>query len=152
MSLEEKIAADYKEAMKARDAMRTQAISFLRSELKYCAIEKKKERLDDADVSGVLKKLIKQRQDSIVQFEKGGRSDLVEKEKSELGILKSYLPQEMPEADVAGIVDEVMASLGLLSMKDMGRVMKEVLARAAGRADNKLVSDIVRRKLERPVA
>lgn len=152
MSLEEKIASDFREAMKARDRLRTATISFLRSELKYRAIEKKQEQLDDAEVAGVLKRLIKQRQDSIAQFEKGGRCDLVEKEKGELGILKSYLPQEMSEADVARIVDEVMASLGALTMKDMGRVMKEVLARAAGRADNKLVSDIVRQKLERPSA
>jgi hypothetical protein len=133
--------------MKARDALRTQAISFLRSELKYCAIDKKKEKLDDADAAAVIKKLIKQRQDSIVQFEKGGRTDLVDKEKKELEILKAYLPEGMSEADVARVVGEVVVSLGTATMKDMGRVMKEVMTLTQGKADNKLVSDLVRKKL-----
>lgn len=147
MSLEDRIATDYKEAMKARDQQKTQAISFLRSELKYCAIDKKKEKLDDADVAGVLKKLIKQRQDSIVGFQKGQREDLVAKEKAELELLKSYLPQEMSPEAVGKIVDEVVATAGAPTIKDMGRIMKEVLARAQGQADNKLVSDLVRKKL-----
>lgn len=146
--LEDKIASDYKESMKARDQLRTQAISFLRSELKYYAIDKKTEKLDDADVLVVIKKLIKQRQDSIAQFEKGGRLDLVEKEKKELQILKSYMPQEMSAQEVNKIVDEVIAGMGALTPKDMGRVMKEVMSRTKGLADNKLVSDTVRQKLE----
>jgi uncharacterized protein YqeY len=147
MSLEEKIAADYKESMKARDGLRTQAISFLRSELKYCAIDKKKEKLEDADVAQVLKKLIKQRQDSIEQFTKGQRMDLVENEKAELAILKAYLPQELSADEVAKIVDEVVAAAGALTMKDMGRVMKEVIVKTQGRADSKLTSELVRKKL-----
>ena len=145
--LEEKIAADYKESMKARDALRTQTISFLRSELKYSAIDKKKEKLDDADVVVVLKKLIKQRQDSIVQFERGNRMDLVAKEKAELEILRSYLPAELSEADVMRVVEEVVAAIGAATMKDMGRVMKEVLTKTEGRADSKMASDLVRKKL-----
>lgn len=145
--LEEKIAADYKESMKARDALRTQTISFLRSELKYSAIDKKKEKLDDADVVVVLKKLIKQRQDSIVQFERGNRMDLVAKEKGELEILRSYLPAELSEADVMRVVEEVVAAIGAVTMKDMGRVMKEVLTKTEGRADSKMASDLVRKKL-----
>ena len=139
--------ADYKESMKARDALRAQTISFLRSEMKYCAIDKKKDKLDDADVVVVLKKLVKQRQDSIAQFEKGQRMDLVAKEKAELEILKSYLPAELSEDELAGIIDEVVASLGASTMKDMGRVMKEVMAKTQGRADSKLTSDLVRKKL-----
>jgi uncharacterized protein YqeY len=147
MLLEDKITADYKESMKARDAERIQTISFLRSELKYCAIDKKRDKLEDPDVIGVLRRLIKQRQDSIVGFEKGGRMDLVAKEKAELEVLKAYLPQEMSADDVAKIVDEVAAMTVGATMKDMGRVMKEVLSRARGQADNKLVSDLVRKKL-----
>jgi uncharacterized protein YqeY len=146
--LEEKIAADYKESMKAREQLRTQAISFLRSEMKYYAIDKKKEKLDDCDVAVVLKKLIKQRQDSISQFEKGNRPDLVNKEKAELEILKGYLPQEMPEGEVAKVVEEAISALGASSMKDMGRLMKEVMSRTEGKADGKMVSDLVRKKLE----
>ena len=146
--LEDKIMADFKESMKARDQLRTQAISFLRSELKYYAIDKKKDKLDDPDVAVVLKKLIKQRQDSIIQFEKGQRMDLVEKEKKELAILKAYLPQEMSEGDLGRIVDEALKATGALTMKDMGRVMKEVMTKTEGRADGKLTSDTVRKKLE----
>lgn len=149
--LEERIAKDYKEAMKSRDALRTQTVSFLRSEMKYYAIDKKKDVLDDPDVLVVLKKLIKQRQDSIQQFEKGNRMDLVNKEKGELEILKAYLPDEMPQQDIIKIVDEVVASLGEVCAKDMGRIMKEVMARTQGRADNKMVSDIVRKKLENKI-
>lgn len=147
MTLEDRIMADFKEAMKARDQGRTQAISFLRSELKYYAIDKKKEKLDDADVAAVLKKLVKQRQDSIDQFDKGGRADLVAKEKRELEILKSYLPEQMPENEVARIVEEAAAAVGASSMKDMGKVMKEVMDRTQGKADGKLVSDLVRKRL-----
>ena len=146
--LEEKIAADYKESMKAREQLRTQAISFLRSEMKYYAIDKKKEKLDDCEVAVVLKKLIKQRQDSISQFEKGNRPDLVSKEKAELEILKGYLPQEMSESEVAKVVEEAVSAQGASSMKDMGRVMKEVMSRTEGKADGKMVSDLVRKKLE----
>jgi uncharacterized protein YqeY len=146
--LEDKIASDYKESMKARDELRTQTISFLRSELKYYAIDKKAEKLEDADVLVVIKKLIKQRQDSIAQFEKGARMDLAEKEKKELQILKSYMPQEMSVQEITKIVDEVIAAIGAATPKDMGRVMKEVASRTKGCADNKLVSDTVRQKLE----
>jgi uncharacterized protein YqeY len=146
--LEERIAKDYKEAMKARDVLHIQTVSFLRSEMKYYAIDKKKDALDDCDVLVVLKKLIKQRQDSIQQFEKGNRMDLVNKEKGELEILKAYLPVEMLESEIIKITDEVILSLGVVSIKDMGRAMKEVMAKTQGRADNKMVSDIVRKKLE----
>ncbi|PIY83485.1 MAG: glutamyl-tRNA amidotransferase [Candidatus Omnitrophica bacterium CG_4_10_14_0_2_um_filter_44_9] len=149
--LEDRIAADFKEAMKARDVLRTQTVSFLRSEMKYYAIDKKKDAIDDSDVLVVIKKLIKQRQDSIQQFEKGNRMDLVNKEKTELAILKAYLPAEMPQQDIIKIVDEVALGMGIISVKDMGRVMKEVMAKTQGRADNKMVSDIVRKKLENKV-
>ena len=146
--LEERIALDFKEAMKARDTLRTQTVSFLRSEMKYFAIDKKKDLLDDCDVLVVIKKLIKQRQDSIQQFEKGNRMDLVNKERAELDILKAYLPEEMSEQELIKIVDEAVLGMGVITVKDMGRVMKEVMAKTQGRADNKMVSDIVRKKLE----
>jgi uncharacterized protein YqeY len=147
MLLEEKIMADYKEAMKARDQLRTQTLSFLRSELKYSGIDKKKDKLDDPDVIAVIKKLIKQRQDSIQQFEKGNRQDLADKEKKELEILRAYLPPELSESEVSKIVDECIAALGSVTMKDMGRIIKEVMHKTKGQADGKMVSDIVRKKL-----
>lgn len=145
--LEEKIAGDYREAMKSRDQVKTGVLSFLRSQLKYCAIEAKQEKLEDAMVIGVLKKSIKQRQESIEQFEKGNRMDLVEKEVKELEILKSYLPEELSKEEVARLIEEVISVLGAGTMKDMGRVMKEVQSRTGGRVDNKALSEAVRSRL-----
>lgn len=145
--LEDKIMMDFKEAMKAKDQLRTQTISFLRSELKYYAINNKKEKLEDSDVISVLKKMVKQRQDSISQFEKGQRLDLVEKEKKELAMLQNYLPESLPPEELECMIDGIVASMEGVSMKDMGRIIKEVVARSEGRADGKMVSDLVRKKL-----
>jgi len=149
MSLEEKITADFKESMKARDAARTQALSFLRSQLQYAAIEKK-EKLEDADVIAVIKKLVKQRHDGLAQFEKGNRPDLVAKEKAELALLEAYLPPALSQEELARIVEEAVSATGAASMKDMGRVMKEVMARAEGRADGSAVSALVKKRLAPP--
>lgn len=146
--LEDRIMADFKEAMKARDQLRTQTVSFLRSELKYYAIDNKKEKLDDVDVIAVLKKMVKQRQDSIAQFEKGRRMDLVEKEKKELDILKAYLPEVLSQEDLERIIGEAITATQALSMKDMGKVIKEVMVLSKGRADGKMVSELVRKRFE----
>ncbi|MBL8013703.1 MAG: GatB/YqeY domain-containing protein, partial [Candidatus Omnitrophica bacterium] len=103
--------------------------------------------VEDKDIIIVIKKQIKQRQDSIEQFRQGGRQDLVGKEEAELNILKSYLPAEMSQEDVRKIVKETIASLGASSIKDMGKVMKEASLKLAGRADNKLVSELVKAEL-----
>ena len=145
--LEEKIASDYKQAMKDKDTVKSSTISFLRSQLKYVLIEKKAEKLADPDVIAVIKKQVKQRQDSISQFEKGGRMDLVQKEKSELDILKSYLPQEMSSEELKGLIDSAIQESGAAGMKDMGNVMKVLLPKVAGRADSKQISDLVRERL-----
>ena len=149
MTLEEQVLGDFKEAMKARDQLRSTALSFLRAQFSYMALEKKKDKLDDADCLVVIKKLIKQRQDSIEQFEKGGRADLAEKVKKELAILKGYLPSELPVEAVRAIVEESVAACGALGMKDMGKVMKEVSARTQGKADNKVISELVRERLNK---
>ncbi len=143
----DKIAEDYKTAMKNKEAIKASTLSFLRSQLKYVVIEKKIDKPDDADVIAVIKKQIKQRQESIAQFEKGGRPDLVEKEMAEGNILKGYLPAEMSVEELKGIVDGVIKETGAAGPKDMGRVMKEVLAKAAGRVDGKIVSDYVKERL-----
>ncbi|HOW34970.1 MAG TPA: GatB/YqeY domain-containing protein [Candidatus Omnitrophota bacterium] len=149
MLLEERIAADYKEAMKSKEAAKVSALSFLRAQLKYAAIEKKAEKLADADVVTVVKKQVKQRQDSIAQFEKGGRSDLVEKEKTELAILKSYLPSEMSEGELKTIVEAAVKEAGATGIKDMGKVMKVILSQVAGKADNTMVSNLVKEALSK---
>jgi uncharacterized protein YqeY len=150
--LEEKIMNDYKTALKSKNALAVSTLSFLRAQINYAALEKKKDRLDDAESLSVIKKLIKQHQDSIEQFTAGGRLDLVEKEKKEMDMLKSYLPDELSAEAVKKIVDETAGSLGASGIKDMGKVMKEVLAKTAGCADGKLVSELVRQRLAGPAA
>jgi uncharacterized protein YqeY len=145
--LEEKILKDYREAMKSKDTLRSAVLSFLRAAMMNAAIERKKKMLDDNDCLAVIRKQIKERQDSIEQFKKGNREDLAEKETKELGILKSYLPQELPPDEIKNIIEEVMAETGAKELKEMGRVMKEVMAKVSGRADGKLVSDLVKEKL-----
>jgi len=147
--LEEKIFNDYKEAMKNRDTLKSSVLSFLRAAMMNLAIEKKKKNLDDNDAIAVIKKQIKQRQDSIEQFQKGNRQDLADKEIKELAILKGYLPEELNSDEIKKIIEEAVSSTGASSMKDMGRVMKEVTAKIAGRADSKLVSDLVRERLSK---
>lgn len=141
--LTDKIAADMKDAMRAKDAPRLSTLRMLKSAIEYYKIEKKQEQLTDADVTIVIKKQIKQRQDSIDGFEKGGRMDLVEKEKAELVVLKAYLPEELSATQVEEVVKATIAELGVTTKADMGKVMKAVQAKLAGRADNRLVSQLV---------
>jgi len=145
--LADKINKDYIQAMKDKDSVKSSTLSFLRAQLKYVMIDQKQEPLDDAQVIVVIKKQIKQRQDSISQYEKGGRQDLAAKEQQELVVLQSYLPQEMSEEQLQPIVAKAIAESGAASMKDMGKVMKLVAAEVAGRADNKMVSDLVKKLL-----
>ncbi len=145
--MEEKILNDYKEAMKARDAIKSSMLSLLRADMMNAAVAKKKKNLDDAEVMAVIKKQIKQHQDSIEQFTKGNRLDMVDKEKKELEILKTYLPPELPEIEINKIIEEAIITTEAKDAKDMGKVMKEVNAKIAGQADGKLVSDLVRARL-----
>ena len=145
--LTDQIAADLKQSMLARDVGRTSTLRMLKSAVEYFKIEKKQESLTDADVTAVIKKQIKQRQDSIEGFEKGGRVDLADKEKAELAILKVYLPEELSQAQLEEIVKATIAELGATTKTDMGKVMKAVQAKAAGRADNRLVSQLVSAQL-----
>jgi len=141
--LTDKIDSDMKDAMRAKDAARLSTLRMLKSAIEYYKIDKKQEKLAGADVVAVIKKQIKQRQDSIDGFEKGGRADLVEKERAELAVLKSYLPEELSPAEIEGIVKAAIAELGATTKAEMGKVMKAVQAKTAGRADNRLVSQIV---------
>jgi len=149
MSLEEKITEDYKQAMRDKNAVKVSVLSFLRSQLKYAMIEKKADKISDTDTIAVIKKQVKQRQDSIAQFGKGGRADLVEKETAELAILKSYLPEEMSDDELKKMITEAVKESCASGVKDMGKVMKAVLAKVAGKADSKKVSDLVKESLSK---
>ena len=149
MSLEEKIGQDYVLAMKARDSFASSVLSFLRAQIKNVKVDKRLEQVPDEEVISVIKKQVKQRQDSINQFKAGGRMDLAEKEEKEMVFLKNYLPPEMSTEKLKGIVDEVVAASGATSIKDMGRVMKDVLSRVAGQADNQAVGVLVKERLSK---
>jgi len=147
MSLEDKIGQDYVQAMKARDSFASSVLSFLRAQIKNVKVDKRLETVPDEEVISVVKKQVKQRQDSITQFRAGGRVDLAEKEEKELVLLKAYLPPEMSAERLKSIVEEVIAASGATSIKDMGRVMKDVLSRVAGQADNQAVGVLVKERL-----
>ena len=148
--LEEKLFNDYKQAMKDKDTLKSSVLNFLRAQILNAAIAKKKDKLDDFDCLAVIRKQISQRQESIEQFKAGNRLDLADKEAKELEILKSYLPPQLSEQEVKKIIEEVVLATGAASMKDMGRVMKEVNEKVAGKAESKLISDLVREKLSPP--
>ncbi len=148
MNLKEKILADMKEAMKAKDSHRLEVLRFLQSAVRYKEIELRPGLINDAEIIGVVTKQVKQRKESIDQFEKAGRKDLVDKEKYELSVLEGYLPHQMSRAEVEEVVEAVIKTLNATSMKQMGSVIKEVLAKTAGSADGKLVSEIVKAKLQ----
>ena len=148
MGLKERLLEDVKNAMKAKDADRLAAIRFLQSAIKYREIEMRPNPMQDQDILAVVQKLVKQRQDSIAEFEKAGRQDLVDKEKAELAILQEYLPKQLSTEELTQVVTDVIAALGATGMKQMGAVIKEVQARTAGAADNRAISEIVKAKLQ----
>lgn len=148
--LVDNIFNDYKEAMKARDSLKSSVLSFLRADILNQATAKKKDKLDDAEVITVIKKQIKQRQDSIEQFTKGGRLEAAEKEKKESEILKAYLPAQLSGEEIKNLIEQAIQETGAGSMKDMGRLMKALTEKLAGGADGKLVSDLVRQRLSIP--
>jgi len=149
MSLEDKIGQDYVLAMKARDSFTSSVLSFLRAQIKNIKVDKRLETVSDEEVFTVIKKQAKQRLDSITQFKAGGRMDLAQKEEKELVLLKKYLPVEMSSEQLVKIIEEVIKESGAASIKDMGRVMKEVLARTAGQADNQTVGALVKERLSK---
>ena len=148
MTLNERIDADLKDAMRAKDAAKLGVLRMLKSALKYSAIEKSTEgQLDDAEASQVIRKQVKQRQDSIEQFEKGGRPELAAKEKEELLVLNAYLPKGLEADELAALVRETISEVGATSKAQMGAVMKALQAKVAGRADGKTLSQEVARQL-----
>jgi len=149
MSISEKVQKDMTEAMKARDERRLSALRMVKAALKNREIEKRG-KLDDSEEMQVLNSLIKQRKDSVEQFTKGGRQELADKEAAEIKLIETYLPQAVPEADIEAVVRAKVAEMGTPTLKDMGALMKAVMAHfqtAGARVDGKVVSEIVKRQL-----
>jgi uncharacterized protein len=149
MPLVDQIQKDIVTAMKAKDEARLSALRMVKSALQLKAVEKMSP-LDDKESQAVLATLIKQRKESVEQFTKGGRQEMADKESAEIVLIESYLPKAASEADVAAGVKAVIAEMGAPTMKDMGTVMKNVMARFQGadmRVDGKVVSEIVKKEL-----
>jgi uncharacterized protein YqeY len=145
--LRDKVNADMTAAMKAKEAGRLSALRMLKAAIMNKDVEKGHD-LDDAEVMQVVSSLVKQRRDSIEQFAKAGRTDLVEKETGEIAVLEQYLPPAASATEIEAAVTEAIAATGAASPKDMGKVMKAVMPMLAGKnADGKVVNEIVRRKL-----
>jgi uncharacterized protein len=147
MGMNEKIAADITAAMKAKDAPRLSALRMLKAAVMNKGVEKNRD-LDDTEVLQVVASLVKQRKDSVEQFEKAGRTDLVTKESGEIAILQEYLPPAASTEEIEAAVAAAIAETGATSAKDMGKVMKAVMPKLAGKnADGKAVNEAVRRTL-----
>lgn len=149
MSLKEQLFNDLKQAMKDKDTVKKEVIQIVRAGILQIEKDNKIENLDDDNVLSVISKEIKKINDVIPDFEKGNRQDLVDIANQKIELLKAYLPEQMSEDEIKAIVDEAIKSVGAVSMKDMGKVMGAVSSKTKGRADNKIVSNIVKDALKK---
>lgn len=149
MSLLQQIDTDLKEAMKARAAEKLAVLRMLKSAIKNAALEKGggDAQLDDAEILAVIRKQVKQRQDSVESFEKGGRPELAAKEKVELEVLSAYLPQPLSAEELSALVAAAIAEAGVTGKAQIGAVMKIAMAKAEGRADGKSLNQEIQRQL-----
>lgn len=146
MSIKARLKDDMISAMKNKEKERLEAIRFLQAAIKKVEVDTRKD-LDDAAVMAIIANSVKQRKDSIDQFRKGGREDLATKEEFELKLLQGYMPEQMSAADLETLVVAAIKETGASSMRDMGSVMKAVTAKAAGRAEGSVISEMVKKKL-----
>lgn len=150
MTLLDRLSEDLKESLKSRNSLKSSVIRLLKSSIKYREIEKKAPLSDD-EIIEVIMSGIKQRRESIEQFSKGGRTDLVQKESNEIEIMQTYLPQPLTEEELVDEVKSVIKEVGATSAKDMGKVMKALMPRVKGRAEGTKVSSIVKELMEAQV-
>jgi len=148
MGLKERLVQDMKEAMKSKDKLRLSTIRMINSLIKNAEIDKRRE-LTDEEIVQLLQKYAKQRRESIKLYEKGGRQDLVEKEKAELAVVESYLPSQMNEEELKELISRAIEETGAASVKDLGKVMQWIMPKVKGRADGSLVNRLVREALEK---
>ncbi len=145
-TLKERITAEMKEAMRARETVRLETIRLLRAAIQRREVDERIE-LDDAEVLSVVQKMIKQGRDAISQFDQGGRDDLVQKEAATLAILETYLPEQLDEAKLKELVDQAVKETGAQTVRDMGKVMGWIKPRVQGRADMGALSGTIKQKL-----
>jgi uncharacterized protein YqeY len=147
MSLKGQILDDVKSAMKAGEKDRLKVLRLITAAIKQVEVDERKELEDDADVLGILNKMVKQRRDSITLFEQGNRQDLADIEKSEIEIIDTYLPEQLSDGELDKLVDDAIATTGAEGIRDMGKVMGSVKAKAQGRADMSAVGAKVKARL-----
>lgn len=146
MKLKEELMKALKEAMQTKDTLRKETITMLRAAILQVEKDEQKE-LTETEMQVIVAKEVKKRKESIGDFEKGGRQDIVDQLNKEIEILSQYLPEQLTEQEILNIVKEAISSVGATGMKDMGRVMGSLREKTAGKADGKLVSDIVKAEL-----
>jgi len=146
MSLEERLVEEMKQAMKSSEKLKLSAIRMIRSALKNKEIELRK-KLEDEEIVKVIQAMVRKGEESVEQFQTGGRMDLVEKEKSEIEIMKSFLPQPISQEEILKIIDQSIQETQASSLKDLGKVMKSVMPKIGGKADGKLINQLVKEKL-----
>ena len=146
MSLKDRITGDVKDAMRAKDKPRLGTLRLITAAIKQQEVDERIE-LDDTQVLTLLDKMCKQRRESISQFEKAGRDDLIAQEVLELDLIQTYLPEQLGEAEIAALIEETMAATGAASIKDMGKVMGQLKPKLQGRADMSAVSAMIKAKL-----
>jgi len=145
--MEQKLREDLRQAQLARDELKVATLRLLLSEITYAKVAKQTESLSDEDVISVVQKAVKQRKESIESFEKGGRVDLAEKEKAELAVLQTYLPEQISDEELTKIIEEVITNTGASSPADMGKVIGMVMGQVGQKVEGARVSAIVRSKL-----
>ncbi|WP_437130244.1 GatB/YqeY domain-containing protein [Peptostreptococcus russellii] len=146
MSLKERLQEDLKSSMKNKDTVRKSVITLIRAAIKQYEVDNRIE-LSEEGVIDIISKQLKQRNDSLVEFEKANREDLIEEAKSEIQVLEAYLPQQLSETELEKIVVDVISEVGATSMKDMGKIMTIIKPKTAGRADGRKINELVKKNL-----
>nr|WP_313964677.1 GatB/YqeY domain-containing protein [uncultured Peptostreptococcus sp.] len=146
MSLKEKLQEDLKSSMKNKDTVKKSVVTLIRAAIKQHEVDNRVELADDAIID-IISKQLKQRKDSLAEFVKANRDDLVEETKSEIQVLEGYLPQQLSEEELEKIVIETIAEVGATSMKDMGKIMATIKPKTAGRADGRKINELVKKNL-----
>lgn len=147
MALKKQLLTDLKAAMKAKDKVRKSTITLIRAAILQEEKDKQIDNLEDSDIEAIISKQYKQRKDSLKEFEKAGRDDLIEQTKAEMAIIEDYLPKQLSQEEIGAIVEDTIQEIGAESMKDMGKVMKAIMPKVKGKADGKVVNQMVREKL-----
>lgn len=146
MSLKEKLQEDLKSSMKNKDTIKKSVVTLIRAAIKQYEVDNRVELADDAIID-IISKQLKQRKDSLAEFEKANRDDLIEETKSEIQVLEGYLPQQLSEEELEKIVIETIDEVGATSMKDMGKIMSTIKPKTAGRADGRKINELVKKNL-----